>query len=139
MLLEKGKPAFQGDITKVAAEIQNDKRDLLYVLYDFFQFCQSKHRRDSSVSIVFEDVFKNMKMEIIKPIPKTFHISGFPKIVRTISGYDALFLEEEKGYTVVFPMLPGCITQGDTEEEAKHNAEEAITAYLECASKIQTK
>lgn len=139
MLLEKGKPAFQGDISKAVAEIQTDKRDLFYVLYDFFQFCQQKHRRDSSVSIVFEDVFKNMKMETIKPISKTFHIAGFPKIVRTISGYDAIFLEEDKGYTVVFPKLPGCITQGDTEEEAEKNAEEAIVAYMECATKIEAK
>jgi len=139
VLLEKGKPTFQGDITKLVTEIQTDRQELFYVLYDFLQFCHSKQRRDSSVSIVFEDVFKNMKIEVIKPIPETFHISGFPKIVRTILGYDALFLEEDKGFTVIFPKLPGCITQGDTEEEAEKNAEEAITAYLECATKIGAK
>jgi len=139
VLLEKGKPALHGNVVKIASEIHNDNRDLFYVFNDFLQFCQSKKRRDSSVSIIFEDVFKNMKIEVIKPIPETFHLLGFPKIIRTIAGYDALFLEEDKGYTVVFPKLPGCITQGDTEEEATKNAKEAITAYLECAMKIGAK
>jgi len=29
------------------------------------------------------------------------------------------------------PSLPGCISQGATREEAVHNIEEAIAAYLE--------
>jgi predicted RNase H-like HicB family nuclease len=37
---------------------------------------------------------------------------------------------EEGGYTVTVPALPGCITQGDTLEEAVANAREAITAHL---------
>jgi predicted RNase H-like HicB family nuclease len=139
VLLDKGKPTFQGDITKVATEIQTDKRDLFYLINDLFQFYQSKQRQKATISIVFEDVFKNMKMEMIKPIPEALCVSGFPQVVRTISGYDALFLEEEKGYTVVFPKLPGCITQGDTEEEAEKNAREAIDAYLECMAKIGAK
>lgn len=44
--------------------------------------------------------------------------------------------EESGGYTVTVPALPGCITEGDTLEEALRNAEEAITGYLE-ALKIQ--
>jgi predicted RNase H-like HicB family nuclease len=80
-----------------------------------------------------------MKTETITPIPGTFSIIGLPKIVSTIRGYDALFLEEEIGYTVIFPKLPGCITQGDTREEAEKNAEEALAAYQECAAKIGAK
>jgi predicted RNase H-like HicB family nuclease len=137
VLLEKGKPALQWNIVKLASEIHNDKRDLFHVLYDFVQFCHSKERRDSSVSIVYEDVFRNMKMEHIKPISRESQLLGKPKTVHTISGYDVLFFEEDKGFTVVCPELPGCLTQGDTEEEAKHNAEEAISAYLECAAKLR--
>jgi len=37
---------------------------------------------------------------------------------------------EEGGYTVRVPRLPGCITEGDTLDEAIANAREAITAYL---------
>jgi predicted RNase H-like HicB family nuclease len=38
---------------------------------------------------------------------------------------------EEGGYTVEVPALPGCISQGDTYEEALTNIREAIVAYLQ--------
>jgi predicted RNase H-like HicB family nuclease len=38
---------------------------------------------------------------------------------------------EEGGYTVTVPALPGCITEGETREEALMNAPEAIQLYLE--------
>lgn len=39
--------------------------------------------------------------------------------------------EPEGGYTVIVPSLPGCITYGDTLEEALKNAKEAIELYIE--------
>ena len=39
------------------------------------------------------------------------------------------------GYTVTVPGLPGCITEGDTVEEAMSNAQEAIQGYLEALEK----
>jgi len=38
--------------------------------------------------------------------------------------------EEGGGYTVTVPALPGCVTEGETREEALANAREAIEAYL---------
>ena len=38
---------------------------------------------------------------------------------------------ERGGYTVTVPSLPGCISQGDTWEEALKNIEEAIAGYVE--------
>jgi predicted RNase H-like HicB family nuclease len=38
---------------------------------------------------------------------------------------------EEGGYTVYVPSLPGCISEGDSEEEAVDNIKEAIELYLE--------
>ena len=35
------------------------------------------------------------------------------------------------GYTVTVPILPGCISEGDTREEALANIKEAIELYLE--------
>jgi len=35
------------------------------------------------------------------------------------------------GYTVAVPLLPGCISEGDTKEEALANIKEAIELYLE--------
>jgi len=38
---------------------------------------------------------------------------------------------DEGGYTVLVPALPGCISEGNTREEALKNIEEAIRLYLE--------
>jgi predicted RNase H-like HicB family nuclease len=38
---------------------------------------------------------------------------------------------DEGGYTVYVPALPGCLSEGDTEEEALANIQEAISLYLE--------
>ena len=38
---------------------------------------------------------------------------------------------EEGGYTVYAPSLPGCISEGDTKEEALRNIREAVELYLE--------
>ncbi len=51
---------------------------------------------------------------------------------RNVLSYTTVFEpEEEGGYTVHVPSLPGCITQGDTFEEAQKNAQEAIALYVE--------
>ena len=39
--------------------------------------------------------------------------------------------EEDRGYTVRVPALPGCITEGRTREEALDNAREAILGFIE--------
>jgi len=38
---------------------------------------------------------------------------------------------EEGGYTVYVPALPGCVSEGETIEEALKNIKEAIELYLE--------
>lgn len=38
---------------------------------------------------------------------------------------------EEGGYTVYVPALPGCVSEGETREEAIKNIKEAIDLYLE--------
>ncbi|BCB95308.1 hypothetical protein JZK55_02300 [Dissulfurispira thermophila] len=43
--------------------------------------------------------------------------------------------EPEGGYTVLVPSLPGCVTYGDTVEDAVKMAEDAIAAYLESMKK----
>lgn len=37
----------------------------------------------------------------------------------------------EGGYTAIVPSLPGCISEGDTRDEALANIREAIELYLE--------
>jgi len=38
---------------------------------------------------------------------------------------------DEGGYTALAPSLPGCISEGNTREEALANIREAISLYLE--------
>ncbi len=38
---------------------------------------------------------------------------------------------EDGGYTAIVPALPGCVSEGNTREEALKNIREAIELYLE--------
>jgi antitoxin HicB len=44
-----------------------------------------------------------------------------------------LYPESDGGYTVLLTDLPGCMSQGDTLEEAMANIEEAKSAWMETA------
>jgi len=57
--------------------------------------------------------------------------------------YRVLLREEpEGGYTVIVPSLPRCVTYGETLDEAKRMAKEAIELYIqtfkELGEEIQT-
>ena len=43
---------------------------------------------------------------------------------------------EEGGYWVEVPSLPGCVSQGDTREEALANIKEAIELFVEALEEI---
>lgn len=42
---------------------------------------------------------------------------------------------EEGGYSVIVPSLPGCVTQGETVEEAIAMAQDAIAGWIAVAEK----
>lgn len=44
--------------------------------------------------------------------------------------YPAVFIRDGEGYTVEFPDLPGCVTQGDNFEEAFEMAEDAASGWI---------
>jgi len=52
-------------------------------------------------------------------------------IMRVLNYRILLKKEPEGGYTVTVPSLPGCITYGETLEEAIKMAKEAVELYLE--------
>ena len=45
--------------------------------------------------------------------------------------YKVLSQESEEGFSVSCPGLPGCWSQGSTEQEALENIQDAIREYLE--------
>jgi antitoxin HicB len=51
--------------------------------------------------------------------------------------YQAKIYKDGKSYSVEFPDLPGCISMGDTLEEAKTMAQDALSLYLEEAKDPQ--
>ena len=59
------------------------------------------------------------------------------KIEKKVYQYTAIFEpdKESGGFTVTIPSLPGCISEGDTFEEAFKNIKEAAGLYLEVLSK----
>ena len=54
------------------------------------------------------------------------------KITKKVYQYTAVFEPNKDGvYTATIPSLPGCISEGDSFEEALKNIEEAAALYLE--------
>lgn len=51
--------------------------------------------------------------------------------MKVLSYRTVLRKEPEGGYTVIVPSLPGCITYGETVEQAIAMAREAIELYIE--------
>jgi predicted RNase H-like HicB family nuclease len=47
--------------------------------------------------------------------------------------YPVLLIRSDEGFSVSCPVLPGCLSQGETEEEALENIRIAIVEYLDVA------
>ena len=50
--------------------------------------------------------------------------------------YKIVLIHSDEGYSVSCPSLPGCATQGDTEEEALEDIRDAIREYLEVVNEM---
>jgi predicted RNase H-like HicB family nuclease len=53
-----------------------------------------------------------------------------------MKSYTAVVVKEDIGYSVFFPAIKGCITEGDTKEEAYSNAKEVLAIMIEEYQKI---
>jgi predicted RNase H-like HicB family nuclease len=51
--------------------------------------------------------------------------------------YRVVLIEDEEGYAVGCPALPGCWTQGDSREEALANIRTAIQEVLEVQAELE--
>jgi len=56
--------------------------------------------------------------------------------ILTALRYTVSFVKSEEGYSVWVPGLPGCASQGETEQEALENVGDAIREYLEVADEL---
>ena len=50
--------------------------------------------------------------------------------------YKVRLKKSEEGYAIWCPSLPGCWSQGETEEEALANIKDAIALYLETVEEL---
>jgi predicted RNase H-like HicB family nuclease len=50
--------------------------------------------------------------------------------------YTVSLIKTDEGYSVWVPGLPGCASQGQTEQEALENIRDAIREYLEVAEEL---
>jgi predicted RNase H-like HicB family nuclease len=53
-----------------------------------------------------------------------------------MANYRVMLTKSEEGYSVSCPGLPGCWSQGETEEEALANIQVAIREYVEAAEEL---
>jgi predicted RNase H-like HicB family nuclease len=53
-----------------------------------------------------------------------------------MANYRVILRKSEEGYSVSRPGLPGCWSQGATEEEALANIQVAIREYVEAAEEL---
>ncbi len=52
--------------------------------------------------------------------------------------YEVVLIHSEEGYSVSVPALPGCASQGETEEEALENIKSAIQDYVEVQEELKS-
>jgi len=66
-----------------------------------------------------------------QPSPSQLRKGVFPIMKKSRYTFAAAFTREiDGGYSVRFPQLDGCFTQGDSLEEAMDNAKEAMSLHL---------
>lgn len=56
--------------------------------------------------------------------------------MQTLNYRIRLLKEDDGGYTVIVPALPGCVTFGETIDDALSMAKEAIEGYIETLNEL---
>ncbi len=51
--------------------------------------------------------------------------------------YKVVLIHSDEGYSVSCPSLPGCASQGETEQEAIANIQDAIRDYVEVVAEMK--
>ncbi len=66
--------------------------------------------------------------------PRYLAVASIIQLRGSIMKYKVALHRSEEGYSVSCPGLPGCWSQGQTEEEALENIRDAIREYLEAVN-----
>jgi len=62
--------------------------------------------------------------------------SGLAQATRQYAYTAEIEPAKEGGYVVSFPALPGCVTQGETYDQAIANAHECLQGFIEAMAKV---
>ncbi len=75
----------------------------------------------------------DMRSGIYKRGQKLFDLLKW-RYLKIMTKYKVILEESDEGFSVSVPGLPGCHSQGATEQDALENIADAIRAYLEVAA-----
>jgi len=87
---------------------------------------ESRFREGQALSVLFPPHLNKRTTSIVKKLMSIPGNDGAENMKLKV----VLEPSDEGGFTVYVPSLPGCITEGDTREEALANIREAIDLYL---------
>jgi predicted RNase H-like HicB family nuclease len=88
---------------------------------------------------VLERAFRGELQAAIKARSSRKLLLASDMINRVMNFKVVLLQDEDGGYSVSCPALPGCHSQGDSMEEALENIKEAIAGCLESLAEERTK
>jgi len=97
---------------------------------------RAKKEYKNRSELIREAVRFYVEKQELKSAPQVNEKPGLYSVNKNQTTYEVVFEEaKEGGYYVYVPSLSGCISEGDTFEEAKERITEAISGYLESMKK----
>lgn len=93
-------------------------------------FLKKTRKQEARADLDLQETELNYKS--LRDLSNFAILKSMKKLKQNIYQYTAIFeLNENKGYTVTVPALPGLVTEGDNLEEARDMAEDAIRCYIQ--------
>jgi predicted RNase H-like HicB family nuclease len=80
-----------------------------------------------------------MRQLLLQTLPSEIPQVFFILISEANMTYKVVLVHTEEGYSVYVPSLPGCASQGQTQEEAMENIQDALHDYLEVIKEMKQK
>jgi len=77
------------------------------------------------------NVFQGIQRIGVHPL----RLSEIKSRIVKVDDFEVCLIQDEGGFSATVASLPGCISQGESEEEAINNVKDAIGCYIETAKK----